>query len=101
MQQDRLPRTRCGHRDHPAGQSSPILDPPEQALECVPLLIEGLVLAASCRSVLPRQDARCALPLVLQRGDEPVDIIDAVSGQLVRLGKAEQETSGSLAIGGE
>ncbi len=81
------------------GNPTPILDPPDHALDCVPLAVEGLVIAALYRSVLARRDARCD-PLVLQCGDEPVGIIAAVGNQLVRLGKAGQDASGSRVIAG-
>ena len=83
----------------PHGNSTPILDPPEHDLDCVSLLVEGLVVAATCRSVLARRDAR-GDALVLQRGDEPISLIATIGNQLFRGGKARQEAAGSRVIAG-
>ena len=46
----------------PQGNPTPILDSSEHDLDVVPLLVEGLAVAVSCRSVLARWDARGDLP---------------------------------------
>jgi hypothetical protein len=81
----------------PQGNSAPIFDPTEHDLDVVPLLLEGLAIAAPCHSVLARWDTRCDA-LFLQAGDEPIRVITAVGDQMCGWGKAWQETSGSRVI---
>lgn len=71
----------------PPGNPTPILDPPEDDLDFVPLWGEGFVVAASCRSVL-------------QGGDALIGTIATVGNQLFCLGKAGQDASGSRVIAG-
>ena len=83
----------------PPGNPTPILDPPEHDLDFVALFVEGLVVAALCRSVLARRNAWCDA-LLLECRDEPIRIIAAVSEQVFGVGKTGQQASRTSVIAG-
>ena len=83
----------------PQGDPAPILDPAEQDLDFVALFVEGFAVAALCRSVLARWNARCDAPL-LEGGDEPIRIIAAVSEQVFGVGQTGQQASRTDVIAG-
>ena len=68
----------------PHGNPTPILDPPEHALDVVALFVEGFVVATPRRSVFPRRNAGCDA-LLPEGGDEPVGIIATVGDQVFGL----------------
>lgn len=83
----------------PHGNPTPILDPPEHDLDFVALFVEGLVIAALCRSVLARWNAWCDA-LLLEGSDEPIRIIATVSEQVFGVGKTGQQASRTGVIAG-
>ena len=83
----------------PHSNPTPILDPAKHDLDFVALFVEGFAVAALCRSVLARWNARCDAPL-LEGGDEPIRIIAAVSEQVFGVGQTGQQASRTDVIAG-
>lgn len=81
----------------PQGDPAPILDPVEQDLDFVALFVACFAVAAPCRSVLARRDARFDV-LLLQGGDKPISVIAAVGEQMFCFGKTGQKASRACVI---